>query len=147
MSDAAKVLSEIHLIMLQNGNTKDVFREMDGFLVLMSVLSNVHDYSEDFVVEPEEETLSRVMEIISLIFMCMSEAMNEHLENAEYFRVRGSNLQLFRDLTDRNTDCCGLRSTRRCFAKPYLRYKDSGRDTRSSIFVRHPQLWRVRYLL
>jgi hypothetical protein len=91
MSDAAKVLSEIQIIMLQNGKTKDVFREMDGFLVLMSVLSNVHDRTEELVVEPKEEALSMVMEITSLVFMCMSEAMNEHLENAEYFRVRGSN--------------------------------------------------------
>lgn len=53
----------------------------------MSVLSNVRDYSHDFVVEPEEEVLSGVKEMTSLVFMCMSEAMNEHSENTEYFQV------------------------------------------------------------
>lgn len=33
-----QVLVEIHGIMVQDGCMKDVFREMDGFLVLMSVL-------------------------------------------------------------------------------------------------------------
>jgi hypothetical protein len=83
----SKVLVEIHRIILQNGDTKDVFRQLDGFLVLMSVLSSVRDYRDDRVVEPEG-VLSGVMEITSLVFMCMSEAMNEHSENAEYFQVR-----------------------------------------------------------
>jgi hypothetical protein len=74
--------------MLQKSDTKDAFRQLDGFLVLMSVLSNVHDYRDDFVMEPEEEVLSGVVEITSLVFMCMSEAMNEHSENEEYFQVR-----------------------------------------------------------
>ncbi|KAF8233255.1 beach-domain-containing protein [Tricholoma matsutake] len=82
-----QVLSEIYRIIQQNGDTKDVFRQLDGFLILMSVLSNVRDYSHDFVVEPEEEVLSGVKEMTSLVFMCMSEAMNEHSENTEYFQT------------------------------------------------------------
>jgi hypothetical protein len=73
--------------MLQKVDTKDAFRQLDGFLVLMSVLSNVHDYRNDFVVEPEKEMLQGVIEIMSLVFMCMSEAINQHSENGEYFQV------------------------------------------------------------
>jgi hypothetical protein len=72
--------------MLQNGATKDAFRQLDGFLVLMSVLSNIRDPG-DFVTEPDEEVLSGVTEITSLVFMCMSEAMNKNSENVEYFQV------------------------------------------------------------
>ena len=74
--------------MIQDGQTKDVFRELDGFLILMSVLSNIQDETNDFVVEPEEAALKEVRETACLVFMCMSEAMNAHLENAEYFQVR-----------------------------------------------------------
>lgn len=73
--------------MLQNGATKDAFRQLDGFLVLMSVLSNIHDPS-DFVVEPEEVLSGITVELTSLVFMCMSEAMNNNSENMEYFHVR-----------------------------------------------------------
>jgi hypothetical protein len=106
-----KVLVEIHRILLQNGDTKDIFRQLDGFLVLMSVLSNVRDYSHDRVAEPEEEVLSGVKEITSGVFMCMSEAMNEHPENAEYFQVREWNMCSFSNLTHASTDYRRIRFT------------------------------------
>ncbi|KAF8635320.1 hypothetical protein AX17_003946 [Amanita inopinata Kibby_2008] len=37
------LLAEIHRIMVQDPRTKDVFRELDGFLVLMTLLSTVHE--------------------------------------------------------------------------------------------------------
>lgn len=62
---------------------------MDGFLVLMSLLSNIQDRPNALVVEPEEQVLSEIQESSRLVFINLSEAMNEHLENAEYFRVSG----------------------------------------------------------
>jgi len=97
----SKVLSEIHRIILQNEDTRDTFRELDGFLVLMSVLSNVRDCNDGFVVRPAEEVLSEVMEITSLVFMCMSEAMNEHSGNAEYFWV----CEYLETVVTRESDC------------------------------------------
>ncbi|GLB40924.1 putative WD40 repeats [Lyophyllum shimeji] len=81
-----QVLAEIHRFFLQDAHTKDVFRELDGFLILMSLLSNIQDRSNSLVVEPEEQVLSEVLESTRLIFTNLSEAMNDHTENAEYFR-------------------------------------------------------------
>lgn len=72
--------------MLQDGCTKDVFRELDGFLVLMSVLSTIQS-QQGPVVEPEEQVLSEVLESTRLVFMIVSDAMHKHSENAEYFKV------------------------------------------------------------
>ncbi|GLB39117.1 hypothetical protein LshimejAT787_0602790 [Lyophyllum shimeji] len=52
----------------------------------MSLLSNIQDRSNSLVVEPEEQVLSEVLESTRLIFTNLSEAMNDHPENAEYFR-------------------------------------------------------------
>lgn len=79
--------------MLQDGRTKDVFREMDGFLVLMSVLSTIQVSSEGAEVESEEQRLAEVSESTRLVFMIASEAMDQHPENTEYFKV--SNLYCF----------------------------------------------------
>lgn len=73
--------------MLQDGRTKDVFRELDGFLVLMSVLSTIQNRSDSLVVEPEEQVLAEVIQSTRLVFMIASEAMHEYPENDEYFRV------------------------------------------------------------
>lgn len=54
----------------------------------MSVLSGIRDGANALVVEPEEQVLAEVLESTRLVFMNMSEAMNDHLENTEYFRVR-----------------------------------------------------------
>ena len=83
-----KVLAEVQRIMLQDDHTKDVFRELDGFLILMSLLSNIEDRPHKGIVEPEEQVLLDALETIRLVFANLAEAMNEHLENSEYFRVR-----------------------------------------------------------
>lgn len=72
--------------MLQDSCVKDVFRELDGFLVLMSVLSSVHTsgISAD---ESEVEVLTQVLETTRLVFITMSEAMYESPDNADYFSV------------------------------------------------------------
>ncbi|KAG5645386.1 hypothetical protein DXG03_006339 [Asterophora parasitica] len=81
-----QVLAEIHRILLQDAHTKAVFRELDGFLILMSLLSNIQDRSSALVVEPEEQVLDEVLEGSRLVFTNISEALNDHAENVEYFR-------------------------------------------------------------
>jgi hypothetical protein len=78
---------EIQRIMSQDPCTKDVFRELDGFVVLMSVLSTVQATSVGPVIEPEEQILAEELQNTRLVFMIVSEAMHEHLENTEYFTV------------------------------------------------------------
>lgn len=73
-----EVLSEVHSIIQQNSTTKDVFRELDGFLLLINALSTLH------VGQP---SLPEVLEEIRLVFTIMSEAMKKHPSNSEYFSV------------------------------------------------------------
>jgi hypothetical protein len=82
-----QVLSEMQRIMAQDSNTKHVFRELDGFLILMSLLSTIQDKQQSPVVEPEEQVVLDVLENARLIFANLSEAMQGHLQNSEYFRV------------------------------------------------------------
>jgi hypothetical protein len=72
--------------MLQDvpGATKDVFREMDGFVGLMSALSTTQPGGG----ERSEQELSEVIECSRLAFMIASEAITDHADNAEYFQVR-----------------------------------------------------------
>ncbi|RXW14117.1 hypothetical protein EST38_g11734, partial [Candolleomyces aberdarensis] len=77
--------------MQQDSFTKDVFREMDGFLVLMSVLSTIQDKSPTIAeattptvqVEGQED-----IHCARLVFTVLSEAMKGSSENEEFFRSR-----------------------------------------------------------
>ncbi|KAJ7639738.1 beach-domain-containing protein [Mycena polygramma] len=74
-----EVLAEIQRIMTQDalGATKDVFREMDGFVGLMSALSTAEaDGSDD------------TKECSRLAFVITSDAITDHAENAQYFKTR-----------------------------------------------------------
>ena len=83
-----QTLSEIQRIMLQDPCTKDIFREMDGFLCLMSVLSTIQDRPGGVVVvEPEIQVVQETIECTRWVFLIFSEAMKNRQANAEYFRV------------------------------------------------------------
>ncbi|KAF7343336.1 hypothetical protein MVEN_01765900 [Mycena venus] len=79
-----EVLVEIQRIMMQDvpGATKDVFREMDGFVGLMSALSTAHERNGT------EESISETIECSRLAFMITSDAITDHAENADYFKKR-----------------------------------------------------------
>lgn len=113
-------MAEIQRILVQDPRTKDVFRELDGLLVLMSVLSTVQEQplsgtsasaisrpqsldassSSPVVVVVDEipgqgeqdPILADVVESMRLVFMILSEAMYKHPRNAEWFRVSSSYL-------------------------------------------------------
>ncbi|KAF8882140.1 hypothetical protein BD779DRAFT_1544178 [Infundibulicybe gibba] len=80
-----EVLNEIQRIMLQDKHTKDVFRELDGFLALMGVLSMVQEDPDPAIVEPEDQILKEVVESTRLVFVILSESLNDHPDNIEYF--------------------------------------------------------------
>ncbi|KAI8986856.1 beach-domain-containing protein [Trametes punicea] len=85
LAERVEVLTEIHKIMLQDACTKDVFREMDGFLVLMSVLSTIYPtFSQE---TGEDASSSELLEAARLVFVILSEALHQHNENVEYFKT------------------------------------------------------------
>lgn len=86
---AVKIISEIHRIMLQDSFTKGVFREMDGFLVLMSVLSTLHDAPDPATpsIEVTVAGAEQSVDCSQLVFLVLSEALNGHVENEQFFRV------------------------------------------------------------
>lgn len=80
------VLSEVHRIMLQDACTKDVFRELDGFLTIISTLSTLNAPRQGPIAEPEEQVRAEMLEGTHLIFSIASEAMYDHEENSEFFQ-------------------------------------------------------------
>ncbi|KAI0746713.1 beach-domain-containing protein [Daedaleopsis nitida] len=85
LQERIEVLTEIHKIMLQDACTKDVFREMDGFLVLMSVLSTIHPtFSQESL---KDSAGPELLESTRLVFLILSEALHKHNENVEYFKT------------------------------------------------------------
>ena len=95
--------------MLQDACTKDTFREMDGFLYLMSVLSSIQDRPTGVaVVEPEAQVLQETIQCTQWVFLIFSEAMKDHHTNTEYFRV--SKWVLYSKITTfMFTESCWLR--------------------------------------
>ena len=71
--------------MLQEEFTKDVFRQLDGFLILMSDLSGIAGSNSSEI--PRDEVLADVLDMTRLVFIILSEAMHEHSANTEYFIV------------------------------------------------------------
>ena len=73
--------------MVQDACTKDVFREMDGFLVLMSVLSTIQPGHSWAVAEHGDQIVHEVLEAVRLVFAIISEAMDGHKANTAFFEV------------------------------------------------------------
>ncbi|OCH84794.1 beach-domain-containing protein [Obba rivulosa] len=80
-----EVLSEIHRILLQDSCTKDVFREMDGFLVLMSMLASLHSSPVPSTARSDDHRADG-LEATRLVFVIFSEAMHHHRQNMHYFK-------------------------------------------------------------
>lgn len=76
-----EVLEEILRVSQQDPCTKDVFREMDGFLVLINLFTTVD------VGEPPTE---KILEQLRLAFAILSTVMKQHTINMDYFRVSWS---------------------------------------------------------
>ena len=76
-----EVLDEILRVSQQDACTKDVFREMDGFLVLINLLTTV-----DMGEPPTEQ----ILEQLRLTFAILSTVLKQHTTNMDYFRVSWS---------------------------------------------------------
>ena len=75
--------------MLEDACTKEVFREMDGFLALINILSTLPMRREEsLTTERDEQALSNTIEVTRLVFVIASEAMVDNETNSQYFEVR-----------------------------------------------------------
>ncbi|CCM01781.1 uncharacterized protein FIBRA_03848 [Fibroporia radiculosa] len=76
-----EVLTEIHKVMLEDVTTKDVFRETDGFLVVISVLSALQaDLGNN------EARRVQILDATRLAFVILAEALYQHGENIDFFK-------------------------------------------------------------
>ena len=73
-----EVLEEILRVAQQDACTMDVFREMDGFLVLINLFTTV-----DMGEPPTEQ----ILEQLRLAFGILSAVLKQHTINMDYFRV------------------------------------------------------------
>ncbi len=75
--------------MLEDACTKDVFREMDGFLAIINILSTLRAYREENLsTERRDQVLGETIEVARLVFVIVSEAVSEDESNSQYFEVR-----------------------------------------------------------
>lgn len=74
--------------MLEDSCTKEMFCAMDGFLVLMSVLSTIQPAHSWPVAEPGDQIVLDVLEATRLVFAILSESLHNHTENVQFFEVR-----------------------------------------------------------
>jgi hypothetical protein len=78
-----EILEEIRRIMSQCQYTKDVFREMDGFICLYNVLSTIQASSGPNL----EQGVDKSLEAVRLVLEILSDATFEHEENARFLKV------------------------------------------------------------
>jgi hypothetical protein len=80
-----EVLIEIQRILPEDNCTKDVFRELDGFLLLIHALTTL---------DVGHPSIEEIHEQIRLVFTIISEALKRHPANSESFSVRPTECQL-----------------------------------------------------
>ena len=133
--------------MLQDACTKDVFREMDGFLMLMSVLSTIHPtFSQETT--RGESAGTELLEVTRLTFLILSEALHKHNENVEHFKVSARAIFIptcvsREDVSVTNTIIVDLRRLRiflASHARSYLRRAHSQTDDELPGLSRPPRL-------
>ena len=75
--------------MLEDTCTKDVFREMDGFLAIINILSTLRtSRDQNLMSEHKEQVLGETVEVARLVFVITSEAMSGDEVNSQYFEVQ-----------------------------------------------------------
>ncbi|TFK23845.1 beach-domain-containing protein [Coprinopsis marcescibilis] len=80
-----EILGEIERFMHQDPSTRNVFREMDGFLVSMSVLSAIQTQAKAGDATATQPT-SSALACAKRVFAVLDQAMKNDQENEEHFR-------------------------------------------------------------
>ncbi|KAH7926600.1 beach-domain-containing protein [Leucogyrophana mollusca] len=81
-----KSLSLISNTIRQNASTRDVFRNADGFLVLIHVLSMLPASLENSSVTPDSTPINEIFSCMQDTFLIASEALRDHERNIRFFR-------------------------------------------------------------
>ncbi|EGO20076.1 hypothetical protein SERLADRAFT_374121 [Serpula lacrymans var. lacrymans S7.9] len=72
-------------IMHEDPSTKAVFRDSDGFLVILHVLSTLPPFLEDDTFESGLKVVNEALACMQYAFRIASEAIRDHTENLRYF--------------------------------------------------------------
>ena len=81
-------MCELHRVMLEDACTKDVFKELDGYLLLVNFLSILHAEFEVQTQISVDELLKKINEGQRIAFVILVESMKDHPVNKMYFEVR-----------------------------------------------------------
>lgn len=82
-----QLLQDVLRIMNDAPDAKDVFQQLDGFLAVMNMLSNLRWSRRDSVPTPSSEHRQRVSDTLGLAFRVLCEAMKHHPQNRSEFEV------------------------------------------------------------
>ncbi|KAG8936117.1 hypothetical protein FRC02_004435 [Tulasnella sp. 418] len=97
LEERGEGLSEILRMMIEDPSTRDVFRELDGFLILISILSGLRIHQSSApegsnswdeikqIVPPRDESRFARTEIMRLVFAVLSESIKSHTANKIVF--------------------------------------------------------------
>lgn len=80
-------MGEMHRIMVEDACTKDVFRELDGYLLIVNVLSILHVYLEMESSSEKDGAPTETEDGERLAFMLFSESLKGHVRNQVHFEV------------------------------------------------------------
>ncbi|KAG8908740.1 hypothetical protein FRB99_002978 [Tulasnella sp. 403] len=83
-----QLLNDIHRIMSEDSDTKDVFREMDGFLAIMNILSSQRppELDAQSAAIPDVKSLGD-NHVVRLVFAILSQAIKGHPRNRKSFET------------------------------------------------------------
>ena len=73
-------MNEIHRIMVEEACTKDVFRELDGYLLTVNILAILQ-------AQLEQEDITEVQDGARLAFILLAESLSDQSQNQIYFKV------------------------------------------------------------
>ena len=76
-------MNEMHRIMVEDSCTKDVFRELDGYLLVVNVLAVLQAYLE----QEGSLNINEIEEGERLAFMLIAESLSGHNQNQYYFEA------------------------------------------------------------
>ncbi|KAL4077210.1 hypothetical protein V8B97DRAFT_1866535 [Scleroderma yunnanense] len=82
--DRIAILQRIHVMMNEHPHVLDAFRESDGFIVLMHVLSTLPTAAP--VVLTSSHVIQDILQCMQLTFMVASKALEGHQQNQDFFR-------------------------------------------------------------
>lgn len=79
LKDKIQLMNEIHRIMVEEACTKNVFRELDGYLLTVNILAILQAHLE-------QEDINEVQDGARLAFILLAESLSDQSQNQNYFK-------------------------------------------------------------